>query len=249
MARPQTREDLAEYCKRRLGAPVVEINIDDDQVDDRIDDAIQFYREYHSDAVIKMYRKYQITSDDIINKYVTIADDLLFVSRIFPLVSNSSSSTGMWSAKYQMMLNDVYNAGYIGSLVNYEQTREHLEMLDTMLNGVPPVRFNRNMNRLFIDVSWGETLSVGDWIIIDCYQTLDPDDWPKIYNDQFLKQYATALIKLQWGNNLKKFEGMQLPGGITMNGQKIYDEATIEIEKIEEEMQLKWEMPPTFLCG
>jgi len=155
----------------------------------------------------------------------------------------------MWSARYQMMLNDIYDLQYAGALVNYDMTRQYLELLDMMLNGTPPVRFNRHMQRLFIDVEWGYELNVGDYIIIEGYESIDPDKYTSVYNDIFLKKYTTALFKRNWGNNLKKFEGITLPGGVTLNGQQIYDEAVEEIAKLEEEAQLKYEMPPMFFIG
>lgn len=249
MAIPTSRQTLIDYCLRKLGAPVIEINVDDDQVSDRVDEALQFYQEYHSDAVIRTYLKHQITAQNVTNKYVDIPDRLLFVSRIFPMTNNSSSSSGMWSARYQMHLNDVYDLQYAGALVNYEMTRQFLEMLDMQLNGVPPVRFNRHMNRLFIDVDFGRTIIEGDYIMIDAYTTIDPDTYTDIYNDIFLKKYTTALIKRQWGANLIKFEGIQLPGGVTMNGRQIWDDANAEIEKLEEEMELKYEKPVDFFVG
>lgn len=214
-----------------------------------MDDAIQFYREYHSDAIIRTYVKHQITALDVQNKYVDLPDRYLFVSRIFPMTNNSSSSSGMWSARYQMHLNDVYDLQYAGALVNYEMTRQFLEMLDMQLNGVPPVRFNRHMNRLFIDVDFGRTILEGDYIMIDAYTTIEPEEYTDIYNDLFLKRYTTALIKRQWGINLKKFEGIQLPGGVTMNGQQIYLEATEEIKQLEDEMESRYEKPVDFFVG
>lgn len=249
MSTPSSRQLLSDYCLRNLGAPVIEINLDDDQIDDRIDEAIQFYRDYHSDAIIKTYRKHQCIAEDLTNKYVDLPESVLFVSRVLPLTNNNSFGSSMWSARYQMMLNDIYDLQYAGALVNYDMTRQYLEMLDMMLNGTPPCRFNRHMNRLFIDVEWGYELLEGDWFVVECYETVDPDAFTKVYNDLFLKKYTTALFKRQWGNNLKKFEGIQLPGGVTMNGQKIFDEAIDEIAKLEEEAQLKYEYPPSFFVG
>lgn len=249
MALPSSRQELVDYCLRKLGAPVIEINIDDDQISDRVDDAVQYYREYHSDAVIRTYVKHQITTLDAANKYIDIPDRYIFVSRIFPMTNNSSSSSGMFSARYQMHLNDVYDLQYAGALVNYEMTRQFLEMLDMTLNGVPPVRFNRHMNRLYIDVDFANTIIPGDWIIIDASTTIDPDQYTDVYNDMFLKRYTTALIKKQWGANLIKFEGIQLPGGVTMNGRQLWDDANAEIDKLEDEMESRWEKPIDFFVG
>lgn len=249
MSKPSSRQLLADYCLRSLGAPVIEVNLDDDQIDDRIDEALQFYKDYHSDAIVKNYRKHLVTADDLTNKYVDLPEQVLFVNRVLPLTNNNSYSGGIFSARYQMMLNDMFDLRQQGSLVNYEMTRQYLELLDMKLNGVPPVRFNRHMNRLFIDVEWGYSLKEGDYFIVECYDAVDEESFTTVYNDMFLKKYTTALFKRQWGNNLKKFEGIQLPGGVTMNGQTIYNEAVDEIAKLEEECQLKFEMPPTMMIG
>lgn len=249
MSKPFSRQLLADYCLRSLGAPVIEINLDDDQIDDRIDESIQFYQEYHNDAIIRTFRKHQIAAADLQNKYIKLPQSLLFVSRVLPLINNNSFGSSMWSARYQMMLNDIYDLQYAGALVNYDMTRQYLELLDMMLNGVPPVRFNRHMQTLFIDVEWGYELKVGDYVIVEGYESIDPDSYNSVYNDMFLKKYTTALFKKQWGNNLKKFEGVTLPGGVTLNGQQIYNEALEEITKLEEEIQLRFEMPPVFFIG
>lgn len=250
MASPNSRQTLIDYCLRTLGKPVIEINIDDDQIEDRVDEAIQFYREYHSDAVIKTYRKHQITATDISNKYITIPDQLLFVSRIFPVVSNSSSGyANMFSARYQMHLNDIYDLNFAGALVNYVMTKSFLEMLDMTLNGTPATRFNRHMNRLYIDLEWTNLLIENEWIIIEGYETINPDTYTDVYNDAFLKKYTTALLKRQWGQNLSKFEGIQLPGGVTMNGMAILDSANVEIAQLEEEMESKYSTPVDFFVG
>jgi len=219
MASPNSRQTLIDYCLRSLGQPVIEINIDDDQVSDRVDEAIQFYREYHSDAIIRHYRKHQLTQQNITDGYI------------------------------EMHLNDVYDLQYAGALINYEMTRQFLEMLDMQLNGVPPVRFNRHMNRLYIDLDWGYRAAAGEYVLVDAYSAIDPETYTDIYNDMFLKKYTTALIKRQWGINLKKFEGIQLPGGVTMNGQQIYQEAIEEIKQLEDEMELKYEKPVDFFVG
>ncbi len=248
MANPASRQELIDYCLRSLGAPVLEINVDEDQVNDRVDEAIQFYRDYHSDSVIRQYRKHQLTETDITNGYIAIPDQLLFVSRVWPLVMNSSTTSSMWSARYQLHLNDIYDLRQFGSMINYEMTRQYLEMLDMMLNGTPHARFNRHTNRLFIDTSWGE-MNATDYIIVEGYEALDPNTYTDIYNDLFLKKYTTALIKRQWGQNLSKFEGMQLPGGVTMNGRQILDDANAEIDKLEGEMDSKYSFPPDFYVG
>ena len=251
MANPTTRQELIDYCKRALGAPVLEINVDDDQVSDRVDQALQFYQEYHSDGTIQHFRKHQVTQTDIDNEYLTIPEDLLFVTRILPLGTNGGSATNMFSVNYQMHLNDVYDLRRPGSILSYDLTREYLGMIDMIFdNGMDQkLRFNRHMDRLHIDTDWEADFIVGDYIIIEGYSTINPEDYVDVYNDMFLKKYLTALIKKQWGTNMKKFTGMQLPGGVEMNGQQIYDEANEEIKEIEEQMALKYEFPPMGAIG
>lgn len=250
MARPNSRATLIDYCLRRLGAPVLEINVDDDQVSDRIDDALQFYQEYHIDAVHKVYLKHQIEQQDIDNEFIPITDGTLFVTRVLPF--NSSNSTGgMFSAKYQMMLNDMYNLNFMGNMSNYVQTMQYMSLIDMNINGGSGgeiVQFNRNLGELHLRMDWA-TVTVGQYLVVEGYQIVDPEAYSTVYDDMFVKQYATALIKQQWGANLIKFEGMQLPGGVTINARQIFDDATTEIATIKEEMQLKYESPPMFMVG
>ena len=249
MANPTTRQQLAEYALRRLGAPVIEINVDEDQIEDRIDDALQFYQEYHSDATIRVYLKHQITADDIANKYISLNDNILYVKRVFPFAS-SSDTINMFSVKYQLHLNDLYDLSYIGDLVHYEMIQQYVSLLDLKLNGHGEfVRFNRHMNQLHLDINWESDLNEGEYIIVEAMRIVDPQTYTDVYNDMFLKQYVTALIKQQWGANLIKFEGMQLPGGVTLNGRQIFEDATEEIRLIREQMQLNYEMPVDFYVG
>ena len=249
MANPTTRQELIDYALRRLGAPVIEINIDEDQLEDRIDDALQFYQEYHSDATMRVYLKHQITADDITNKYIVLNDNILNVKRVFP-IGNSQSSINMFSVKYQLHLNDIYDLSYIGDLMYYEMVQQYVSLLDMKLNGSGEhIRWNRHMNQLHLDVNWETDIKVGDYIIVEAMRIVDPSTYTEVYNDMFLKQYATALIKQQWGSNLIKFEGMQLPGGVTLNGRQIFDDATEEISQIREQMQLNYEMPVDFYIG
>lgn len=252
MAKPSTRQQLIDYCLRALGHPVVEINIDDDQVEDRIDEAIQFYQEYHSDAVVRTFVKHQITSTDITNKYITLPEALISVFRVFPIAGNSIGGSDMFSAKYQMYMNDLSSLrSGIGSLVDYEMTRQYMSLIDMTVNGMSQqINFNRHMNRLTIEVNWAESgLKEGVYIILEGYQTLDPNTYTDVYNDMMLKKHSTALLKRQWGINLIKFEGLQLPGGVTLNGRAIYDDAKEEIQKIEEEYDSKYQMPADFFLG
>jgi len=248
MAVPNSRQTLIDYCLRTLGEPVLEVNIDEDQLNDRIDEALQFYQEYHSDAIYKVYHKHQITAADITNEYISIPDAITTVQRIFPL-NDENSSINMFDARYQIHLNDIFDLRNAGALSNYYQTQQYMSTIDLLLNGTEQVRFNRHMNRLYIDADWGEDLKENDYVIVDAYRIVDPDTHTDVYNDMFLKRYAVALIKKQWGANLIKFEGMQLPGGVTLNGRQLYDDAVTEIAAIEEQMQLKYEMPPDFFMG
>jgi len=248
MAVPNSRQTLIDYCLRTLGEPVLEVNVDEDQLSDRIDEALQFCQEYHSDAIYKVYHKHQITAADISNEYISIPDAITTVQRIFPL-NDENSSINMFDARYQIHLNDIFDLRNAGALSNYYQTQQYMSTIDLLLNGTEQVRFNRHMNRLYIDADWGEDLKENDYVIVDAYRIVDPDTHTDVYNDMFLKRYAVALIKKQWGANLIKFEGMQLPGGVTLNGRQLYDDAVTEIAAVEEQMQLKYEMPPDFFMG
>jgi hypothetical protein len=247
MAQVTTREQLKDYCLRRLGSPVIEINVDDDQIEDRIDDAFQFYREYHYDAVELVYLKHQFTTQDMTNQYISVPDSVVGVSRILPF-SNKSDGTNIFSIKYQILLNDLYSL-MSTQIIYYYQVKQELELINQILVGVKPVRFNRHMNRLYIDMDWSGDAVVGDYIIVECYRILDPETYRDVYNDMFLKRYCTSLIKRQWGENLKKFNGVQLPGGVTINADQIYQDALTEITQIESEMQSRFELPVDFFTG
>jgi len=247
MANPNSRQGLMDYCLRRLGHPVIEINIDEDQIEDRIDDAFQFYREYHYDAVERVYLKYQITSEDMTNRYIPLNDNIVGVDRILPF-SNRSTGINIFDIRYQILINDLYSL-MSTDLIYYSQVKTQIELINQLLVGVKPVRFNRHMNRLYIDMDWEADVDVGSFIIVECFRILDPDTFTDVYNDRFLKQYATALIKKQWGENMKKFQGVQLPGGVLLNGQQIFDEAIEEITRLEQEMQSRFELPPDMFVG
>ena len=249
MAKPNSRQTLIDYCLRALGAPVVEINVDDDQVEDRIDEALQFYQHYHADAIEKVYLKHQVTADNITNGYIPINDLVTDVVRIFPLREGGSTSN-MFDVRYQMHLNDIYSMGYMGSLVDYEMSMQWLSMLDMIIDSDDKhISFERHKNQLRIDMDWSEEIIVGDYIIVECYRIIDPTTFTDVYNDYFLKRYATALIKMQWGVNLSKFEGMVMPGGVTFNGRQILEDAKEEIDKLNEEVRLNWEQPVDFYTG
>lgn len=249
MAKPNSRTSLVDYCLRSLGAPVIEINVDDDQVDDRIDEALQFYQTYHADAIEKVYLKHQITADDVTNRYIPINDLVTDVIRVLP-IRDTMSSTNMFDVKYQMHLNDIYSLGFLGSLTEYVMGQQWLALLDLVIDSDDKhISFDRHKNQLRIDMDWSSEVVVGEYIIIECYRIIDPDTYTDVYNDYFLKRYATALIKRQWGTNLLKFEGMVMPGGVTFNGRQLFDDANEEIRQLEEEARLNWEQPVDFYTG
>jgi len=248
MAKVTNRNELIDHCMRALGAPVIEINVDEDQVEDRIDDALQYYQEYHADAIIRSYYKHKLTADDITNSYIDIPDSITAVTKLLDFGSGSVEK--FFDVEYNMRLQDMYAFNSMGrsNIQDYAARTQHLALLDNVINSTELLRFNRHMNRLHIDEGFGD-LKVDDYIVIEAYEIVDPQTYTDVYNDMFLKKYCTALIKRQWGQNMSKFEGMQLPGGVTMNGLQIYQDAVEEIVKLEEEMQLAWMLPDDFLMG
>ncbi len=251
MAAPTSRATLIEYCKRRLGDPVIEINVDDDQVEDRLDEAIQYYQEYHSDATFRTYLKHQVTQTDIDNEYIAVPADVLFVSKLFPISSAFAYSHNFFDIKYQMMLNNIADLqNFAGDLAYYEQLQQYLSTLDMQLNGTPQVTFVRRQNRLYIHGEFhNKDIKKDDYIVAEIYKIVDPTAHTSVFNDMWLKDYSTALIKEQWGQNLIKFEGMQLPGGVTLNGRQIYEDAKTDIEQLREKIRMEQELPPDFFVG
>ena len=269
MAVPNSKSTLKEYCLRALGKPVIEINVDDDQVDDRIDEALQYFAQYHYDGVERMYMKYQVTADDITRaradetvgtgteglvsntfgnqkNFIVMPSSVLSVMNIFNF--NDKSNLNMFDIRYQMRLNDLYDFSST-SIIHYEMTMRHLDFLDHILIGEKPIRFNMHNNRLYIGMDWANDVAAGEYLIIECYRKLDPNDFTDIYNDMWLKKYATALCKYQWGENLSKFQGIQLPGGVTLDGQQLKQEAQEEIQRLEEESRLNHDMLPMDMIG
>ena len=245
-----TRVLLQDYCLRRLGHPVIEINVDDEQLSDRIDDALEFFAEYHFDGVEKVFLKHTITQTDIDNEYIAMSDPadpvggpVIGIRRVLPVPNFNAFQTGFFNEEFQLRLQDL-NTFTGSSLINWSMSLSNFSMVDYLFTVSATTLFNRKQNKLFLETDWDDKFEVGDILIIECYRMLDPTQYVEVYNDIFLKKYCTALIKRQWGENLKKFEGVQLPGGVTLNGKTIYDEAIDEINKIEEEMNLKWELPP-----
>ena len=335
MAQPTTRTTFKDYCKRKLGWPVVDLNLDDDQVEDCVDDALQFFQEYHFDATENIYLKHQITGSSVTlagaptgtfsdgeyvtggtsgvrakvheyhsanttlrfkepelkfggdgdtyygnttttfatsetltgdtsgatatthgstavtigdydNRYIDIAEAIIGVRRIVPF-SDDTDNSSMFSVKYQWALNEVH--GLHGDLLSHEMKKQHLNLINDMFSGSPIFRYNRHADKLWLDITWGEDVDIDNWVIVEADRIIDPASFADIWGDMFLKQYATLLLKKQWGQNLIKYEGMQLPGGLTLNGRQLYDDAIAEIQTIEEQMQLRYELPVDHLIG
>ena len=247
MALPASREQMKDWCLRDLGFPVIDINVDDDQVDDRVEEAFSYFQQFHFDGVERWYLKHQITQTDIANEYISIPDSIIGVNRIFP-IGSTNASVNMFDLRYQLRLHELYDFTST-SYVNYVLTQQHIRTLDLLFSGETPIRFNRHTGKLYIDQNWISGVQAGEWIIIESFIIIDPNTYTKVYGDRMLLKYATALIKKQWGNNMKKFGGMQLPGGITMNGQAIFDEAVQEIKDLEALIRDTYEEPPQFLVG
>jgi hypothetical protein len=252
MAQPiTTRTAFKDYCLRRLGFPVIEINVDDDQVEDRIDDALQYWQDYHFDGLQKIYYIKKLDATDIQNKYINLTNvtddsnnsvDIVGITRIFP-IQDSSASINMFDLRYQLRLNELYDFTS-ASYINYTLTQQHLRSLELMFTGEIPIRYQRHMKKLFIDWAWGSSQApVGTVVVMESYATINPEYYNYVWNDRWLKEYATALIKRSWGNNLKKFSGIQLPGGVMLNGDKIYEEAKTEIDALHAEIGDKYGAP------
>ena len=278
MAQPSTRGELIDYCKRQLGAPVLEINVADEQIEDIIDDAVQFFQERHFDGVYQSYRKYAITQEDIDrgqggttgagittttvdttvgvttqfsytenSNYLPIPAEVIGVTKIFHFDGSNTITNNMFSVKYQLFLNDIYYWGAT-ELLSYAMVKTYLEDINFLLTTEKQIRFNKRQDRLYLDLDFG-SLSVDDYLVIDCFTLLDPSTYPRVWNDSFLKPYTTALIKRQWGQNMSKFQGVKLPGGIELNGREMYEEAEKELERIRENMSNTYELPPLDMIG
>jgi len=276
MAQPSSRAELKEYCLKQLGKPVLEINVDDDQIDNLIDDAIQYYHERHYDGIDRVFLKHKLTpatkgtlsqsgpvgtsttSGAVVGagltsltyvegvNYLPLPDSIIGVNNILK-INSSTVSDGLFNIKYQLFLNDVYYYGAL-DLLNYAMVKRYLEDLDFLLNPHAQIRFNKKNHKLYLDIDWSE-VGENEYVIIDCYRIVDPSDAPKLYNDWWLKKYLTALIKKQWGQNMSKFQGVLLPGGVQLNGRQIYDDGVAEIEKLEQQLKDEYELPPMDLIG
>jgi len=247
MAQPTTRTEFTEWCLRKLGKPVIEINVDQDQAQDRIDEALSYYWDYHFDGSERTFFKHQITQDDITNQYITVPENIIGVINLFPVGSNITASTGMFNVQYQFVLNNIHDmVNY--NLTNYYMSMQNLQFMEELLVGMQPIRYNRHINRLFIDTDWNR-LVVGEYIVAECYKVVDPTTYADVFKDRWLQNYATAKIKYQWGSNLTKFNGMTLPGNIQFNGEQILNDARDEITRLEEEMISSYSLPVIDMIG
>ena len=266
MASPNSRAELITYCKRQLGEPVLQVNIDDEQVNNVIDDTIQFFQENCYNGMERAYLFHEITADDKTRfaasvtttsgttdwkettNYIPVPDHVVGITRVFGLVSNSIRSN-LFGVEYQLFLNDLYAFGSL-DILNYYMNKQYLETLDMVLNNgsFQQFRYTMRRDRLYMDLD-KDFLKEGSNILIECHRLIDPTDATEMYNDMFVKKYATALMKKQWGQNLIKYNNVQLPGGITLNGRELYTDALAEIEKIESEVLSKYAIPPMDMIG
>ena len=243
---PASRTELREYCLRALGKPVIQINVEEDQLEDRLEEGLQMYQEFHGDATIKTYLKHEIAQDDIDNEYVTLTEATIGVMAVFPL--DSGSTKNMFDVRYQLYLNDIYDLTKT-SIVSYYQVQQHLGVLQEVFSGKPGMRFSRHQDRLYVDVDWSKEFNVGDYLVAECVQIVDPTTYTDVFNDMWLKQYTTELFRKQWGNNLIKYQGTQLPGGTTLDGGRILDEAKSNIEILLQDLEGKYQFPVDFAVG
>ena len=246
MAAPATRQEFKDYCLRRLGHPVIQINVDDDQVEDRIDESLSYYWDYHFDGAERTFLKRQLTADDISNKYISIAENIIGVVNLFD-IGDALSVNNLFNIRYQFALNDMYDMSNY-RLQEYMMAMQHIQFIEEMLVGKQPIRYNRHINRLYIDMDWGR-VNAGDYIVAECYQIVDPATYADVYKDRWLQNYCSAKIKYQWGSNLTKFTGMQLPGGVTFNGEQILNDARDEIQRLEEDMITSYSLPVHDMVG
>jgi hypothetical protein len=246
MALPVDRQSFKEWCLRELGAPVVEINVDDDQVEDRIDEALQYYADYHFDGTDKTYYKYQIQQTDIDNKYITLPPNIIGAVSIFD-IGSSITQGGIFNIQYQIALNDLYTLTS-QSMVPFFMAMQHVSLLQQLLVGSQRIRYNRLSNKLWIDMDWNKVVP-GQYLVVECYSVIDPVQYPKLWADRWLLRYATTIIGIQWATNLQKFKGMQLAGGIQFNADELFARYSEERKKLEDEMIFSYSLPPAFMEG
>ena len=247
MAVPTSRATFKEYCLRKLGKPVIEINVDDDQVDDRIDECIRYYWDYHFDGTEKTYYKHLITDQTKIDKYITLPENIIGAIRIFQIGDPSLRASDMFNIRYQIALNDLYQLTTV-SLLPYYMAMQPLGTITELLVGQQPIRYNRHTNKMYVDMDWTK-IDVGQFLLIEAYEVIDPDTYTNAWGDRWLQEYTTQKIKYQWGSNLTKFSGLQLPGGVQFNGEKILDDAEKAIEKLEQEMISSYSLPVADMIG
>jgi hypothetical protein len=247
MAIPQTREQLKQYCLRNLGHPVIEVNVDDDQLEDRIDEAIQIWNDYHYDGAEKIYLKHQVTATDITNEYISVGESIKSIIKVFP-IDSTTGNINMFDVRYQLRLNDIFDLSK-QQLSGYTGAMQHLSLIENLFNQSPSFRFNRHSDKLYLDIDWDKELTIDKYLLFECYRAVDPEDLTDAYNDLWLKKYVTAIFKRQWGSNLLKYEGMQLPGGTTLNGRQIFDDASTEIQMLDDEIFSKYQLPDDFIVG
>ena len=266
MAEPASRENLKQYALRALGKPVIEINVDDDQLEDRMDEALQYFSQYHFDGVKRTYLKYEYTQADhdriladtpesisktygdstVVttnwkegNSFIVMPESVISVINMFPF--SNKGNLNMFDVRYQLRLNDLYDFSST-SVINYDVVLRHLDFLDHILVGEKPLRFNQLDNRLYVDMDWDNDLQVGEFMVIECYRKMDPNIYTDVYNDIFLKRYVTALFKKQWGANLSKFDGVAMLGGVTLNGKEIYSQALADLDTLEIKLRSHYDM-------
>lgn len=243
---PASREQFKQYCLRKLGAPVLKINVDEDQVDDRVDEALLYFADYHFDGTDKIYYKYALTANDIQNKFITMPDNIIGVVNLFE-IGDALNMNNMFNIRYQIALNDLYTLTNV-SMVPYYMAMQNIQMLEQLLVGRQPLRYNRHVNKCYIDMDWN-IVNVNDYIILECYTVIDPNEYPKVWGDRWLQRYATCLIKIQWATSLTKFTGMKLPGGVMFNGEKMMEEALNERAALEKEMIYTYSIPVLDMIG
>ena len=271
MTQPSSRQGLIDYSLRKLGYPVVEINVDDDQVDDLVDDAIQYFNERHYDGIEKVFLKHQLSQNELntirtgvttttatstvgittlsyteTNNFIKLPDHVIGVNNVFK-IDSSTISSGLFNIKYQLFLNDLYYYGAL-DLLNYAMVKTYLEDLSRLITPDIQIRFNKKNHRLYLDIDWSQ-MSPTNYLILDCYRMVNPADASSVYNDWWLKKYLTALIKRQWGQNMIKFQGVLLPGGVQLNGRQLFDDAVKEIEEAENQLKTEYELPPMDMIG
>lgn len=247
MAIPTTRAQFKEYCLRKLGKPVIEINVDDDQIEDRIDESLKYYYDYHFDGSERIFYKHLVTEQNKIDKYITLPENIIGAVRVFPVGGMVTGSRDLFNIQYQIALNDLYTLTSV-SMVPYYMAMSHLSLIEQIIVGQQPIRYNRHTNKCYLDMEW-DRIDAGKYVLIEAYEVINPETYTDAWGDRWLQEYCTQKIKYQWGTNLTKFTGLQLPGGVQFNGEKIMDDAEKKIEALEQEMISSYSLPVTDMIG